>query len=141
MPALRSRPGEALIDHCVDDALGLYDQVGPGHPALKLLVDAQRSDLLRTAPQEREALQVAAVRPQQNDLEILDLAVALQSAPVLNALIEDLDRALLASTHDLTPTDEQCCVSHSPLLSLGGQEQRFLAPSQVPTPVDACQRP
>src|SRR5215207_10180445 len=55
---------------------------------------------------------------QKDDLEVFDLAVGLELSPVLDALIEYLDGALLASAHHLTPPDEQCGISHSSLLSL-----------------------
>ena len=100
----------------VDDTLGFDDLVGPHDAALELLVGLERADLLLAAPQQGEALEVAAVGRQQGDLEVLDLAVALEPSPVLDALVEYLDSALLASAYHLTPPDEQCGISHWSLL-------------------------
>ena len=76
----------------IEVALGLDDLVGPRDTALELLVGAQCAELILAAAQQREALKVAAVGRQQDHLEVLDLAVALEPSPVLDALVEYLHR-------------------------------------------------
>src|SRR5436309_138207 len=109
---LRHASGDALADQRVDDALGLDDQVSPRGAALELLVGPECAHLILAPAQKREALQITAVGPQQHYLEVLDPAAALEAAPVLHALVEYLDGALLAPAHHLTPPDEQRCVGH-----------------------------
>ena len=85
------RAADPLAEEGVDDALVLDDQIGARRPALEFLVVAQRGHLLGAAAEQREAAEITAVRSEQDDLEILDLAVALQAGPVLDAAVEDFD--------------------------------------------------
>ena len=70
--------GDAVTDQGVDDALGIDDLIGPRNPALELLVGAERVDLILAPSQQGETREIASVGPQQDDLEVLDLAVTLE---------------------------------------------------------------
>ena len=77
--------GDALADQRTDDTLGFDDLIGANDPAPEFLVCAQRADLLFALAQQGKAPQVAAVGFVCCALEPLDLAVALEPSPILNA--------------------------------------------------------
>src|SRR5947209_6049669 len=107
--ALRNRRDRLLVDlHLRRDALvrvTVYDrepldaQVRGHDHACELVVFAQRSDLLGTAVELHVAVE-PAVRPKQDDVELLDPAVLLHPAVEAEGVIEDLEPALLAAAHD-----------------------------------------
>jgi hypothetical protein len=60
------------------------------------------------------------VRIQEHDLDALDPAFLLQSAPVLDALVEDLESLRLPARDRRAPSDEESSFRHRDLLNALG---------------------
>jgi hypothetical protein len=66
------------------------DHARPGQKQFELRAASQIVELLAPAVQQEEPVQVPAVRRQQPGIEVLDPAVLLQLAEVLDGLVEDV---------------------------------------------------
>src|SRR5215207_2197347 len=91
--------------------------------AQELLVRPDGIDLLCAATQQHEAVEVAAVRVEEADLEALDPFVALELAEELDSLVEAVDRRAFTPTNHLPPSNEQAGIGHGVLLRRGLQVQ------------------
>jgi hypothetical protein len=76
------RPLQVVAGGDVHDADALDDERGARRQPLELLVEVQLVELLAVAAQQDEAVEIAAVRLEEPDLEALDAAVLLESAVV-----------------------------------------------------------
>jgi hypothetical protein len=56
--------------------------------------------------EQEEASEITAVRIQEVSVEPLDLALFLELAVVADGLLENLQRELFPSPHDLAPTNK-----------------------------------
>jgi hypothetical protein len=101
-----------LANDGADDAETLDYQSRSRGQAEELVVATDLVELVVAPAQEGEAVQVAAVRVEEHDLEVLDSAVLLKAALVLDALAEDLEALSLAAPNRCTPADEQCSFCH-----------------------------
>src|SRR5918994_1875567 len=111
-PSHRERGRHLFPGHASHDSKRVHDQIRPGHEAGELLAPADLVELLAVALKQREPVEVTAMGVEEHDLQPLDLTVALQLPPVLDALLEDVLRVALAAPHRRSPTDEQDRIGH-----------------------------
>jgi hypothetical protein len=96
------------------DPEAVDDEACPRHHRGELHVDPERSELLRFAAHEEEAVEVTPVRLEEDGLDALDRTVCLQPEEVRHRLAEDLQGLRLSPPDGLTPADEETGVCHFP---------------------------
>jgi hypothetical protein len=110
---------KALAKHRTDDTQPLDYLPRSRCQAQELLIAADIIQLLVAPPQQGIAREVASVRVKQHDLEALDPPFLLEAAPVLDALVKDVESPRLATSNGITPTHEQSRFCHIDLPSKG----------------------
>ena len=80
--------------------------------ALEVLVGTQLRHLVAASADEGKAGEVAAVRCEEDDLEVVDATLLLQATPELDALLKDAQALRLSAPDGRAPTDEQAGFRH-----------------------------
>src|SRR5204863_7609485 len=104
---------DGLTREALDHPETLHDQVGSRHLVAEVVVLLNRVELLAGAVEHEAAGQIAAMRIEEDDVELLDPSLLLHAPEQAHDVVEGLDRRGLASAYGVAPADEEHSVSHA----------------------------